>query len=130
MLTRSQVARRLQKSVASIRRVEGVLLHPVRDGRGVHRFRVDEVEALAERLLRGEVTLWAGMERANDDNDAPDPQAAKLRRLWIAAEAKASRLARQNAALAKIALELCSSPRLRNRVLALIASATTQRNAT
>lgn len=46
-MTRKQVGRRLGKSIATVRRIEGVLLHPVRDERGIHRFDPDEVEALA-----------------------------------------------------------------------------------
>ena len=47
MLTRSGVARRLGKSIATVRRMEGVELHPTRDERGVHRFDPDEVERIA-----------------------------------------------------------------------------------
>ena len=47
MLTRSGVAKRLGKSIASVRRMEGVELHPVRDERGVHRFDPVEVEQVA-----------------------------------------------------------------------------------
>ena len=47
MLTRSDVAKRLGKCIATVRRMEGVELHPVRDERGVNRFDPDEVEAAA-----------------------------------------------------------------------------------
>lgn len=47
MLTRSGVAKRLGKSIATVRRMEGVELHPVVDARGVHRFNPDEVERVA-----------------------------------------------------------------------------------
>lgn len=47
MLTRSGVAKRLGKSLATVRRMEGYALHPTRDERGVHRFDPDEVEAVA-----------------------------------------------------------------------------------
>ena len=50
MLTRIQVARRLGKSVATVRRLEGAQLHPYVDASGVHRFDVREVERLARRL--------------------------------------------------------------------------------
>jgi hypothetical protein len=50
MLTRSQVARRLGRSLATVRRAEGKALHPTVDGRGVHQFDPVEVDALAERL--------------------------------------------------------------------------------
>ncbi len=50
MLTRSQVARRLGRSLATVRRAEGKALHPTVDGRGVHQFDPVEVDALADRL--------------------------------------------------------------------------------
>jgi hypothetical protein len=50
MLTRSQVARRLGKSLATVRRLEGAQLHPHVDVNGVHRFEAREVELLARRL--------------------------------------------------------------------------------
>jgi hypothetical protein len=48
MLTRREVAARLGKSVARVRQLEGLTLHPTIDSRGVHWFDVDEVERLAE----------------------------------------------------------------------------------
>ena len=57
-MTRHKVAERLGKSIAAIRRLEGVLLHPTRDARGVHHFDEDHVEALAESIRRGEVSIW------------------------------------------------------------------------
>jgi hypothetical protein len=56
-MTRKQVALRLGKSVATVRRIEGVLLYPTRDARGVHRFDVSEVDALAQRVKNGHVQL-------------------------------------------------------------------------
>ena len=56
-MTRKQVALRLGKSVATVRRIEGVLLYPTRDVRGVHRFDVSEVDALARRVKSGRVQL-------------------------------------------------------------------------
>lgn len=56
-MTRNQVARRLGKSIATVRRIEGVLLHPTRDERGVHHFEPDDVEALAVDVERGVVAL-------------------------------------------------------------------------
>lgn len=51
MLTRTQVARRLGRSLATVRRLEGTELHPTQDARGVHRFDTDEVDAVAQRLI-------------------------------------------------------------------------------
>jgi hypothetical protein len=56
-MTRQQVARRLGKSLATVRRLEGALLHPTRDSRGIHRFDNEEVEALAHSIERGQVSL-------------------------------------------------------------------------
>lgn len=56
-MTRKQVARRLGKSIATVRRIEGVLLHPTRDERGIHHFEPDEVESLASDVERGVVAL-------------------------------------------------------------------------
>jgi len=50
MLTRAGVAKRLGKSIATVRRMEGVELHPSVDTRGVRRFNPEEVE----RIARGE----------------------------------------------------------------------------
>jgi hypothetical protein len=50
MLTRSGVAKRLGKSIATVRRMEGIELFPTRDERGIHRFDPEEVE----RVARGE----------------------------------------------------------------------------
>ena len=52
MMTRGQVARRLGKSIATVRRMEGHLLHPWCDSHGIYRFSNAEVE----RLARGNVS--------------------------------------------------------------------------
>lgn len=53
MLTRAGVGRRLGKSIATVRRMEGVELHPTVDGRGVHWFDLREVDAIAASGTRG-----------------------------------------------------------------------------
>jgi hypothetical protein len=53
MLTRAGVARRLRKSIATVRRMEGAELHPEVDDAGVHWFHVEEVDAALARR-RGE----------------------------------------------------------------------------
>ena len=63
-MTRQQVAKRLGKSVATVRRIEGVLLHPARDARGIRRFGDEEVEELARRIESGAVTVWQELSRA------------------------------------------------------------------
>jgi hypothetical protein len=60
-MTRKQVAQRLGKSVATVRRLEGNLLHPSTDAAGRVRFDETEVESLVAQLDRGEVTLWREM---------------------------------------------------------------------
>ncbi len=47
MLTRAGVAKRLGKCVATVRRMEGVELHPTKNHRGVNLFDPDEVEEVA-----------------------------------------------------------------------------------
>ena len=47
MLTRSQVAKRLGRSIATVRRMEGHELFPTKDERGVHRFDAEEVAKVA-----------------------------------------------------------------------------------
>lgn len=64
MLTRSQVAQRLRRSLATVRRLEGTVLHPQRDARGVNRFDEDEVAALAIQLAKSG-SVW---------DAAPSPQ--------------------------------------------------------
>jgi hypothetical protein len=67
-MTRGQVARRLGKSLATVRRLEGILLHPERDARGVHHFDENEVDALADRIADGDVTVWQQL-RGNDGGE-------------------------------------------------------------
>jgi hypothetical protein len=52
MLTRGQVAKRLGKSIATVRRMEGRALHPKRDQKGVLRFDPAEVERVVRQPLR------------------------------------------------------------------------------
>ena len=61
MMTRQQVATRLGKSLATVRRIEGVLLHPTTDSRGVHHFDPEEVEVLARSAERGKLPLSAAV---------------------------------------------------------------------
>ncbi len=65
-MTRGQVAKRLGKSLATVRRIEGVLLHSTQDSQGVHRFDPDEVETLARRIEAGDVALWQSLRDAGD----------------------------------------------------------------
>ena len=56
-MSRRQAARRLGKSLTTIRRIEGVLLHPDVDSRGVHRFREEDVDRLADDVEHGRLVL-------------------------------------------------------------------------
>lgn len=49
-LTRSQVARRIDRSLSTVRRFEFVKLHAVADEKGIFKFDADEVDALAKEL--------------------------------------------------------------------------------
>lgn len=60
VLTRSAVAKRLERSRATVRRLEGVELFPRVDASGVHRFNLNEVDAVARRLRAGEATAARG----------------------------------------------------------------------
>lgn len=74
-MTRKQVAERLGKSLATVRRLEGVLLHPSLDGRGKAHFDDAEVEQLLGSMERGEVTLWQHMRGASpplEQEDMPE----------------------------------------------------------
>ena len=54
------MAKRLKKSRATVRRLEGVELFPSVDACGVHRFNSNEVDAIARRLRAGEATAARG----------------------------------------------------------------------
>jgi len=60
MLSRSAVAKLLGRSIATVRRLEGRELFPHRDGNGILRFDLDEVNAVARRLRRGDVPAARG----------------------------------------------------------------------
>src|SRR5438093_13604502 len=79
MLTRGQVAKRIGRSIATVRRIEGTLLHPQRDANGVLRFAPAEVDRLAARLrhTRGRASLGGSsrsrwFERLADTDDHED----------------------------------------------------------
>ncbi|MET0791105.1 MAG: hypothetical protein ABW061_06245 [Polyangiaceae bacterium] len=122
MLTRSQVAKRLGKSVATVRRLEGVLLAPVQDARGVYRFNADDVDDLARDIARGEVSIWEEIGAAADDRASrlvsgaePRPSrtadldlvnTAELRRQSEAAAEQVAKLQRENRELLSFAQQL------------------------
>jgi hypothetical protein len=71
LMTRGQVARSLGRSLATVRRLEGSLLHP-RLLEGVWRFESREVEALADEVRAGRRRL------IGDFPISPDPPKRKL----------------------------------------------------
>lgn len=78
MLTRMGVAKKLGKSLATVRRMEGHELHPEVDENGVHLFDEDEVDDLARTRgygpRYGERQAQAGRAKAgaaSDDDDTP-----------------------------------------------------------
>jgi hypothetical protein len=81
-MTRQQVAKRLGKSLATVRRLEGSRLHPVADTRGVHHFDPDEVEALARDIDHGDVVLWQelGAPGGEPSRDEPCSNCQELER--------------------------------------------------
>lgn len=89
MLTRSQVARRIGKSVATVRRLEGTLLFPQSDGSGTRRFNEEEVEAFRRDLEAGRVVLPVGF--LSSEGAAP---ATSTRRRIRELEARIARLER------------------------------------
>jgi hypothetical protein len=72
MLTRSQVARRIGRSVATVRRMEGTSLHPEIGPRGIRLFDVDELEDVAARIARSGRAL--GRDTFAHDRPRPDRQ--------------------------------------------------------
>lgn len=117
MLRRSQVARRLHRSISSVRRLERRELFPVRDARGVHWFDEQEVDAVARRLARGEVTAaqgaWlSGGEQPRRHSTAADARGAPAGRRGPAVSSQ--RLEHELAALKR------ENAELRERVRAFI----------
>src|SRR5882724_5400885 len=79
MLTRSGVAKRLGKSIATVRRMEGAELHPIRGANGVHLFDPDEVDAAArgETVDRSHRVSDLAARGYVDEGDARDPADAE-----------------------------------------------------
>jgi hypothetical protein len=68
MITRAQVARRLGKSIATVRRLEGHSLHPCVDESGVHRFDPKEVERLRQEKGTPTEPVASAWLQARDDS--------------------------------------------------------------
>ena len=105
-----------------MRRVEGVLLAPVQDARGVYRFNADDVDDLARDIAHGDVSIWEEIGAAADDGASrlvrsaePRPSrtadldlvnTAVLRRRSEAATARVAKLQRENHELLSFAQQL------------------------
>lgn len=70
-MTRKQVAQRLGKSLATVRRMEGVLLHPTQDSKGVNHFDVREVEHVAREVGNGHLVVHRELRTAGSEASAP-----------------------------------------------------------
>ncbi len=94
MLTRGQVAKRLGKSVATVRRMEGTRLHPTISERGVRYFEEDEVDAVAAQIQECGRALPQGAADgiANDDDRPTEEELDDLRHQLETAEMHAQSL--------------------------------------
>src|SRR5436190_6464805 len=94
MMTRGQVARRLGKSVATVRRMEGSQLHPRRDAGGVLRFNPAEVERVARAMRQGNLSTLSSASfrtdgfESDDDDEILDPAEIEHRERMRRAEAE------------------------------------------
>jgi len=100
-MRRAQVAKRIGKSVATVRRLEGMELFPTMDEDGTHRFDPAEVEAFAARTDRNtrSQSSWLRAElarRAEEEAEDRD-HAARLERQRVDTEAFHRNLAEQRA---------------------------------
>ncbi len=110
MLTRSQVARRLRRSLATVRRMEGQELNPVCNERGVHLFDEGEVEQAARHLEEH------GRRTAADDDG--EFERFMLQRRLATAELQLSTLRTRHDALTKENAELKQAIRSMGRLTA------------
>src|SRR3954464_14090818 len=98
---RAQVAKRLGKSVATVRRLEGVELFPTLDDDGTHQFDPAEIELLAAKMDRGlhPHSPWRRAELARRAEEEADERehAARLAQQRVEADAFHGRLAEQRA---------------------------------
>lgn len=100
-MRRAQFAKRIGKSVATVRRLEGTKLFPTVDEDGTHRFDPAEVEAFAARMDRGTrpQSSWLRAElarRAEEEAEDRD-HVARLERQRVDTEAFHRTLAEQRA---------------------------------
>jgi len=100
MLTRSGVAKRLGKSIATVRRMEGMELHPTRGSNGVHLFDPDEVDAAArgETVDRSHRVSDLATRGYVDDGEETDGAHADAENRVASLEVELSRQRRAHAA--------------------------------
>ncbi len=96
MMTRGEVARRLGKSIATVRRMEGSVLHPRRDEQGVLRFSSEEVERVARGMRGGTPgalppsALRSAWFDSDDEEETLDPEEIEHRERMRKREAESN----------------------------------------
>jgi hypothetical protein len=97
MMTRGQVAKRIGKSIATVRRLEGSKLHPTRDANGFLRFDPNEVDRVARALRqpRRRPLPSSFLPDASLDDDREDPEDIAHRARMMKAEAEAEAAAQE-----------------------------------
>ena len=101
MLTRSGVAKRLGKSIATVRRMEGVELHPTLGTDGVHLFEPGEVDDVANGRRGPSAHRIADLTARGLGTDGVDPTEAESRVAELESELARERTA-YAAALAEV----------------------------
>jgi hypothetical protein len=99
MLTRSGVAQRLGRSLATVRRLEGMELFPSRDAQGVHWFDEDEVQDVKQQLERGALRAARGTWLDSKHVCRRNPPEAQSKMLCRSPTEAVAELARENAEL-------------------------------
>lgn len=118
MMTRGQVAKRIGKSIATVRRLEGSKLHPTRDANGFLRFDPNEVDRVARALRQPKrkplPSSFFPDASLDDDREDPEDIAHRARMMKAEAEAEAAAQERRTARFrAEQEQELREAARLR-----------------
>lgn len=78
-----------------MRRIEGILLAPMRDQRGVYRFDSADVEGLVRDLQRGDISIWQVLNDSVESNQSHRAWTSKLRELKSARDAASAETLRR-----------------------------------
>ena len=103
---RGEAAKRLGISVATLRRYEGKLIHPIKDKNGEHRFDPQELDALAEKLRKRGVRKAASKQRTDAPRPAPSRDAPPEPRVSGATTKRAFEMFEQKYSRARVTIEL------------------------